>query len=558
MTEEHSNVARYLSLMAREAPGSCAIKVPQGCNPDGIIIYNELSFSELNKGCDNISRYLSRRKVGRGNRVLLLLKPGIDFIMTSFALFKIGAVPILIDPGMRLKHFLNCLRQSEPDILIGIPKAQWLSRLFFPYLSKLRTRINSESNHFRQAKSRTRGECKGSESYKMAITHRNDLAAILFTSGSTGPPKGVCYEHGMFEAQVRLIREQYEIKRGEIDLPLLPIFALFNPALGMTTVVPEMNPSQPATINPLKIVQSIIQCEVTNSFGSPAVWSRISRHCMEYKVSLPTVKRVLMAGAPVSPSLIEEFKKTLPHGTIYTPYGATECLPISSISGPEILKETWALTRQGRGTCVGKPLPEISVRVIQIMEKPIEKWAPDLEVPRGTIGEIIVRGSVVTKEYDFQREKTRWAKIDDEGEIWHRMGDLGYIDDEERLWFCGRMAERVRTSEGDLFTDCCEAIFNQHSAVFRTALIGLGEPGEQTPAIVVEPEKDKYPDKATQRHRLIAELRELGDGHKTTRSIDRFFIQKTLPVDVRHNAKIHRLTLARRYNKKNFIYYLSS
>lgn len=548
MREEISNVARHLSMMAKQDPQLCAIKDPHRREPDGTIIYNELTFLELNKYCDAVARYISECKIGRGTRVLLLLKPGLNFLFISFALFKIGAVPIFIDPGMGLKNFLNCVINSQPEGLIGIPKAQWFSRILFPYFRKLRVRINVESYKFVLAVDKLLSKGDEIDNFDIAPTGSDELAAILFTSGSTGPPKGVSYEHGVFESQVNLIREHYDIKRGEIDFPMLPIFALFNPALGMTTIVPEMNPSRPATVDPRKVVEAINQCEVTNSFGSPAIWSRVARYCNESNVNLSTMERILIAGAPVPFQLIEKLSKFLPQGTIYTPYGATECLPVTSISSAEINKETSHLTLQGKGTCVGRPLPGLIVRVIKIHDDAIGEWDDSLELPQGSIGEIIVKGSVVTKEYDALKEQTELAKINESNAIWHRTGDLGYIDSEGRLWFCGRKAERVPTAQGELYTDCCESIYNQHPEVFRTALIGLGEYHELTPAIVVEPEKDKFPNSVSHRQRLITELKALGEDYQMTRDIDRFFIQKSLPVDIRHNAKIHRLTLARKYN----------
>lgn len=548
MDEEFSNVARYLSVMANQDPNLCAIKDPHHRESNGTIIYNEFTFIELNKYCDAFVRYMFECRIGRGTRVLLLLNPGLKFLLISFALFKIGAVPIFIDPGMGLKNFLNCVLNSKPEVLIGLPKAQWFSRIFFSYFPKLRLRINVKSYKFVRAIDHMRLLGREIETFEIAPTRSDELAAILFTSGSTGSPKGVSYEHGVFESQVRLIREHYCIDHGEIDFPMLPIFSLFNPALGMTTIVPEINPSRPASVDPREVVDAIIQCKVTNSFGSPAIWSNVSRYCSERNINLSSMKRILIAGAPVSLPLINQLSQCLPRGIIYTPYGATECLPVASISSVEILKETSCRTLQGKGTCVGRSLPGIKVRVIKIRDDAIGNWASSLELPHGEIGEIIVQGSVVTKKYDALDAYTKLAKIKEGDEIWHRTGDLGYLDEEDRLWFCGRKVERVPTAEGELYTDCCESIYNQHPEVFRTALIGLGEFNYLTPAIVVEPEKGKYPKSTSHRRKLINELKLLGDEYHVTRSIDQFYIQKFLPVDIRHNAKIHRLTLTRKYN----------
>lgn len=536
---EGVNVARFLPQMAEEQGEGIALRIPLARRGDQIR-YKDFTFAELNGEVDRRCHRLVQAGIGRGSRVLVLVKPGLELTALFFALFKIGAVPILIDPGMGLRGFLNCVRTSQPDALLAISAGIWVRRLFpKPFRSiKIVLPIGPEK------------PIAGNEKpFPMAQTAGEDLAAILFTSGSTGPAKGVCYKHRMFEAQVEMIRTAYDIRPGEVDLPMLPVFALFNPALGMTTVIPEINPSRPATVDPAKIVQAIQQCGVTNSFGSPVLWTKIGRFCRENEIKLPSLKRILMAGAPVSPQLIRDFEEILPNGEVHTPYGATESLPVSSISGSEILEETESLTAAGRGTCVGKPLQEMSVKILPISDRPEEADFLERALPNGEIGEIAVRGAAVTESYDQLPEATKGSKLVAVDGIWHRIGDLGYFDEKGRLWFCGRQAERVQTAAGTLFTDCCEAIFNQHPRVFRCALIGLGIPNVQIPAIVVEPEKGFFPRNAQQRDDFIRELKELGNRNPMTAFIERFYFRKSLPVDVRHNAKIHRRTLARMYRK---------
>lgn len=535
------NVARFLPQMAAERGGQLALRAPLGRERDGRIRYDDYTFAELDREVDRRCHELVAAGIKRQTRVLVLVRPGLDLIALVFALFKIGAVPVLIDPGMGLRGFLNCVRTSRPEALVAIPLGIWVSRLFRRSFRSVKTVL--------PVKSRRRAPATG-PAFAMAPTAGDDLAAILFTSGSTGPAKGVLYKHRMFEAQVDLIRSQYGIEPGEVDLPMLPVFALFNPALGMTTVVPEINPSRPATVDPAKIVQAIEQCGVTNTFGSPVLWKKISRYCRARETPLPTVRRILMAGAPVPPQLIRDFRTILPHGEIHTPYGATECLPVSSISGREILEETEHLTDAGNGTCVGRPLPGVAVKILPLSDRPEDPTILERALPVGEKGEIAVRGPSVTEAYDQLPEATAEAKIVAPDGIWHRIGDLGYFDEEGRLWFCGRKAERVETARGRLYTDCCEAIFNRHPRVFRCALIGFGERGAEEPAIVVEPEAESFPRGQKERERFVAELKELGAASAQTAAIGRFFFHKSLPVDVRHNAKIHRRTLAKLYARK--------
>jgi acyl-CoA synthetase (AMP-forming)/AMP-acid ligase II len=555
------NVARFLPAMAARQPDVLALRLPRGTAADGSIVYLDLTFAQLDRETDAWTHRLAGAGIGRGTRVLLLVTPGLSLIALCFALFKVGAVPVVIDPGMGLKSFLRCVQRTRPEALVAIPKGIWLARVFRGTFASVRTRLN-----VRPHQPLTLGLGDGADGKApretppapcpLAPTRADELAAILFTSGSTGAPKGVCYEHGMFEAQVRTIRDTYGIEPGEVDLPMLPVFALFNPALGMTTVVPEMNPSRPATVDPARIVQAIGQCGVTTSFGSPVLWRKIGDHCLRHGITLPGMRRILMAGAPVPPALMADFKKILPHGRVHSPYGATESLPVTTISDREVLDFAAARTARGEGTCVGRAVSEVEVRIIAAHDGPLATLAETTPLAPGEIGEIIVRGPAVTKAYDQLPEATAASKIADPHAasptgaptIWHRIGDMGRLDGDGRLWFCGRKAERVLLPAGEvLYTDRCEPVFNQHPHVARTALVRIGPPERGEPALVVEPKPGHWPRDARARLALATELRALGRACETTRTIACFFFHRHFPVDVRHNAKIHRLSLARRY-----------
>ena len=535
------NVAHFLAEQALKQPQHPAVRAPVGQLKAGAIRYAERSFAELERDASATARYLEARGVVRGKRVLLMVKPGLDLIRIVFALFKLGAVPIVIDPGMGIQSFLRCVRHAKPDILVGIPLAVWIARLFRPSFRSVRSKV-SVGRGFDRAIHRFAAE----QTFPVVASASGELAAILFTSGSTGPAKGVCYTHGMFLAQVQAIRAQYGIEPGEVDLPMLPVFALFNPALGMCTVVPEMNPSRPAEVDPAKIVQAIQQNQVTNTFGSPALWTKIGRYCEAQSITLPSVRRILMAGAPVPPALMRQMKAIIPNGEIHTPYGATEALPVSSISATEVLEETAVRTDLGDGTCVGYPLPGVSVKIIQPVDGVISDIDSVVELPAGAIGEIIVQGPSVTRQYDALPEADALSKIVDGAEHWHRMGDVGWMNEQGRLWFCGRKVERVLSPNGIFHTDCCEAVFNRHPKVFRSALIDLGG---GVPAIVVEPEAGAYPGDEAARLELAREILELGQANALTQPIQNIFFEKHFPVDVRHNAKIHRLTLAKKFER---------
>jgi len=270
----------------------------------------------------------------------------------------------------------------------------------------------------------------------------------------------------------------------------------------------------------------------------------VSRYCREQGIVLDHLQQVLMAGAPIGGDLVARMQAILPPGAmIHTPYGATESLPVASIEGKEITEQTWPLSRQGRGICVGRSLPGLEIRVIACADVPIPVWDEALCLPTGVIGEIIVRGDVVTRAYEGNEPENRLAKIKDGDSFWHRMGDLGYLDEQGRLWFCGRRAHRVQTRGGTLFTICCEAIVNEHPDVARSALVGIADPENsqwQQPVMIIEPVNNRE----IMKEQLLAEVQALAAASSVTSVIRVFLIHPDFPVDIRHNAKIFREQLA--------------
>jgi acyl-CoA synthetase (AMP-forming)/AMP-acid ligase II len=540
-----ANVAAYLPEMARLQPDAPAIFIPRSHaqpSPD----YDQYTFAQLDRQSSRMAQALETFGVRRGVRTVLMVPPCFEFFALTFALFKIGAVPVLVDPGMGVKNLKVCLAEAEPQAFIGIPRAH-LARVLLGWGRPTVKRLITVGRRFGWGGGTLEGllaSVPRDQDYPTLLTGEDETAAVLFTSGSTGVPKGALYSHGNFSAQVEMLRQIYDIRPGEIDLPTFPLFALFAPALGMSSVVPQMDFTRPADVDPAKIVAAIEKFRITTMFGSPALINRVGRYGEERGLKLPSLKRAISAGAPVPATVLERFARMLSAGVeIFTPYGATEALPVCSIGSAEILAETRYATDRGRGVCVGRPVPGIELEIIRIVDEPIALWKEGLKLGPGEIGEIVVRGPQVTTGYFNRPESTALSKIADPGAggFYHRMGDLGYRDERGRIWFCGRKAHRVTTPGGTLFTMPCEAIFNTHAAVFRTALVGIGAPGRQRPVLCVELEKDAKSSDLEQIHR---ELQAIGAEHPLTRNIRTFLFHPAFPVDIRHNAKIFREQLA--------------
>ena len=537
-------------------PHTMAVVVPNGRDRGGRVRYTHLTYRQLDQDSNQIAQGLKLMEIKRGTRAVVMVRPGLDFFSLVFALFKAGVVPVLIDPGIGLRNLGQCCREAEPELFIGISKALWARRLFGWGRNTVRQTILvapggagllgsgfTTLDDLRRAGRDGRGQGLDPTPF-IALLAPDETAAILFTSGSTGPPKGAVYTHAIFQAQVESFRSLYAIEPGEIDLCTFPLFALFAPALGMTAIVPDMDPTRPARVKPIKIFEAIDDFGVTNLFGSPALLRRLAQGGKDLSRRLPTLKRVISAGAPVSAKILEQLVPLLDlPAQVYTPYGATESLPVASIGSGDVLGETRHATDKGMGVCVGHPVMGIDARIIELRDDPITTWSDDLLVPDGVIGEIVVAGPVVTREYFNRPEANRLAKITDRARpaFYHRMGDVGYRDNQGRLWFCGRKSHRVILAGETLFTIPCESIFNAHPAVARSALVGVTRKGQVVPVICVEPLRHMS---RSEQGRVRQELLERGAAFPHTWRIKTILFHPSFPVDIRHNAKIFREKLA--------------
>ena len=540
-----ANIASHLPAMAKTQPDTFAIAVQPKQKQSEASYDHAYTYKQLDEVSDIIANGLKMQGIGKGTRTVLMVKPGLDFFALVFALFKLEAVLVAVDPGMGIKNLGKCLAEAEPEAFIGISTAH-VARLVLGWSKNTIKKTvlvgnNPLMNCFITNLEQVKLTVKEKE-FEALNTKADDMAAILFTSGSTGIPKGVVYTHANFTAQVEVLKSLYGIKPGEIDLATFPLFSLFAPALGMTSIIPDMDFTRPGHVNPEKISDAIMQYKCTTMFGSPALLNRVGRWGESRELKLPSLRRVLSAGAPVAPVVLKRFKSLLSNeAQIFTPYGATESLPVSSIGSNEVLAETAKATAEGKGVCVGKPVSSLDVRVIKLNDDVISSWTDDIELPKNEIGEICVKGPQVTRTY-FNREKeTDLAKIMTNDGFYHRMGDIGYLDDQNRLWFCGRKSQRVITEIEIMFTICCEGIFNTHPYVFRSALVGASIGNKIIPVICIELEPKH---KQVNKSELKQELLNLATNNTETKSIKRVLFHPGFPVDIRHNAKIGREKLA--------------
>jgi olefin beta-lactone synthetase len=536
------NIASALIEKAESQPDALAIAFPEknSLDKNGITRYQRLTFKELAFETTCVARGLLSAGFERGDRVVMMVPPGFDFFILGFSMLQTGIVPVFIDPGTGKKNLKECIAEVEPVGFIGISKAH-AARVLLGWGKKtIRKTVTLGARLFWGGKNMQaiRGFDRTEAPGPFFDAGPDDMAAIIFTSGSTGVPKGVVYSHGNFKAQLEMIRNSFSFSPGEIDMPTFPPFALFNPALGMSSIIPDMDATKPASVNPQNIIGPIKQFGITTMFGSPALIDTVGRYGEAHGIKLPCLKRVISAGAPASTKVLVRFSTMLaPEIQIFTPYGATESMPVTRIGSHQILQETNEKTGNGSGVCIGKAVEGIEIAIIRISDEAIPNWSEDLKVAPGEIGEIVVKGLNVTRSYYNRTNDTALAKIMEGDQVRHRMGDLGYFDAAEDLWFCGRKAHRVKIGEQELHSIQCEHIFNKHPDVFRTALVGVNG----NAVLCVETEKSPNP---VDHAKLREELLTWAAAHPLTGAIKTLLFHPGFPVDFRHNAKIIREKLA--------------
>lgn len=517
----------------QERPFSDAVVSP--VFQDNKLLFEHINFKELSSVVNQYMRGLAGLGLVKDDRVLLFVPPGRDFLALSYAIMGLGAVPVFIDPGMGVENVYKCVEDAQPAAFIGVPRAFALQIMNRRIFKRLKFSLCTRSlwpfgvkglNYLEQFST-------------AAIDPRepSSTAIIAFTSGATGRPKGVLLSQSTMLREVEIIRQELEVQAGKLDMPLLPIFSLFNLALGIGSVIPPVNPAAPLSLNPSKLVWILNSLNISYSFGSPTLWSKIAAYCIRTGRTLGNLENILMAGAPVSKKVIAAVQGVLPQGQVYTPYGATEALPVSVTNAEEVLgRRDEAAVSGEHGTFVGRIVTGLQVRIISPQDGVISQISDATILPPYKIGEVIVKGENVSSEYLNLPEANAKSKIKDADGIWHRMGDMGYFDSKGNLYFCGRKAHMIKLAQKTYYSIPTESIFNAHPKVRRSALVDLsGEVG-----IVIEPLLEAFPKSKKAKAQFIDELMRLARLDPITADIRKIFFHPSFPVDARHNAKIFR------------------
>ncbi|MET8875206.1 fatty acid CoA ligase family protein [Nocardia sp. NPDC004604] len=554
MSQELTDLSALLDHQIRQRADLPAISYPTVARPERAgraadLGFAVLTFAELGARVEAYAAAFERIGITKGVKTIVMVKPDPDLFAVIFALFRVGAVPVVVDPGMGVRRMLHCFRSVGAAAFIGIPLAHLVRLAARRTFRSVRVHVTAGRSYWGGHTLLAMRQTPGAVAPQVAHAP-DDLLMIAFTTGSTGPAKGVEFSRAGFAASLRVIERLHGRPTGFVSLTSVPLFGIFDLLQGAHVVLGPVDPVRVSKADPALLADVVRSFDATDVTASPALLGPLGEYLTRTGTALPSLVRVISMGAPANLDALAHVRAALGEtAQVFTTYGATEALPLTTLEWSE-LDETRKQTAAGAGTCVGRPIAESEsdtrVRIIAISDNEIPTWHDDLVLPPGRIGEIVATGAQVSTAYHRNATADARNKIDEirpDGTVrrWHRVGDLAWQDESGRLWFCGRAAQRVRTAAGDLFTVQCEQIFNTHPDVHRTALVGVGEPGAQIPVLCFELRSGVA---TSEIPRVQRELWSIAREREVTRSIKVFRAHPGFPVDIRHNAKIGREELA--------------
>lgn len=475
----------------------------------------EISYAELAASVDTLVRDFRLARLSPGDRVFLAIPVSIETYVAMLAILKAGLVVMFIDPAHGPAEIARCLRLNPPAAIVST-RAVLLLRFLSPEMRRIPVRFVTRA-------------CSGGLRAGLRSERRSseDSAFLTFTSGSTGEPKAVVRTHGFMRRQLEMLDRVANPQRAAIDFVAMPMFALFNLAHGVTSVIPAGDTKRPGRANPRILLAQLCAEDATSLVASPALLGRLADYCLRKRQSIPALKRISTGGGPVSPTLAERLGAVAPNAEIMTVYGSTEAEPIASITDDDISIADRREMRVGAGLLVGRPVEGCNVKIIPSRDGlalgPFtESEFRTLALPQGDIGEIAVSGRHVLPGY-ADPSRNRDTKIDVGGRRWHRTGDAGYLDNKGRLWLVGRCAAAIRDSRGIVYPFQVEYAVSAVRGISRAALIS--EQGKRV--LVLETSAREFTSDCIKAARCVAD-----------KQIDKIITVRHIPVDRRHDAKV--------------------
>lgn len=470
-----------------------------------------ISYKQLTEDVKRYSAYLIEKGLRKGDNILIFVPMSIELYKILIATFNIGAVAVFVDAWATKNRLSQALEIVPCKAFIGCPKA-FILKLLSKKINEIPLNIISGIDKFKPKNKDIQFE-KG---------YKSDTALITFTTGSTGIPKAAKRTHEFLLEQHYVLKKHLNPEISDIDLTTMPIFALHNLACGITSVIPNFDPRKPADIEPAKILNEINELKINTTAGSPMFYDKLAQYCISKSKMPKTLEKIFLGGAPVFPKLAKTLNKAFPKTHTEIVFGSTEAEPMSSISTTELLEYSGSLND---GLLVGKPIDDINIKIIQSSNEPIEE--ADFEklwLNKGEIGEIVVEGKHVLKEYFNSPEAQRFAKIKYKDQIWHRTGDAGYIDENGNLFLMGRIKNKFEKDGKEYY------VFPIENLLLEIEGIEIGTIMKHNNKVLLLLElKKSYKNKKQQIEESI----------KSSKIIyDEIILLDKIPRDPRHNSKI--------------------
>jgi acyl-CoA synthetase (AMP-forming)/AMP-acid ligase II/pimeloyl-ACP methyl ester carboxylesterase len=496
-----------------------------------------VTWAQLHRRVEALAAGLAAAGVRPGHRVALLVEPSADLTAAVYAVWRAGAVIVVADKGLGLRGMRRALRSAGVDAVIGSGQGLAAARVMRLPGTRIAAGLPAAAARALGA-AHTLGELetRGRTAAAPAEGGADADCAVLFTSGATGPAKGVVYTQRQALAQLDLVRSTYRLTAEDRLVAAFAPFAILGPALGIGSAVPDIDVTAPGSLTAAKLADAAAAVGGTVVFASPAALRRVVATAgdlsAEQRTALGRVRLLMSAGAPVPLSLLQALRAVLPAAEAHTPYGMTEALPVTDTHAAEI-----EAAGSGDGVCVGRPLRGVEVRVSPLTALG-DADGPLTDAP-GTTGEVCVRAPHVKDRYDALWATER-ASSRDPG--WHRTGDVGHLDAAGRLWIEGRLPHVVATADGVVTPIGIEQRIEALDAVPAAAAVGVGPAGAQVVVAVVVPSSG-----APRRGVALADA-DLADAVRTAAGVEIAAVLVTgrLPVDIRHQSKVDRREVARR------------
>jgi acyl-coenzyme A synthetase/AMP-(fatty) acid ligase/pimeloyl-ACP methyl ester carboxylesterase len=522
-------------------------------SPQGTV-RRSLTWRELEQSIAELAAGLRQAGVRGGSRVSLMVPPGVDLTVALYACLRLGAVVVVADAGLGTRGLSRAVKGAAPEFLIGIDRALGAAaalgwpgrRISLRDLPTARRRLLGVETSL--AALASSGAGAGAEADgPWPVPEPDAPAAILFTSGSTGPAKGVLYLHRQLAAMRDTVAATFEIHPGARLVAGFAPFALLGPALGAVSVTPAMDVTAPRTLTARALAEAAAAIDASVVFASPAALRNVLATGDEVgeagREALERIGLLLSAGAPVPEPLLSAVQTLVPHASLHTPYGMTEALPVTDISlegiqAADADAAADSVPGSGNGVCVGLPVHGARVAVVPLTASGTAPGTEPVTEP-GVTGEILVSAPHVKEAYD-----RLWLTQRDSSSVpgWHRTGDVGHLDAAGRLWVEGRLAHVVTPPDGVVTPVGAEQAIERLDAVQLAAIGGVGPAGTQAVVAVVEtvpPARKAGPVAPQLAHRVRAAALDAGV------TVSAVLALPALPVDIRHNAKIDRTRLSR-------------